>query len=418
MTQRQQITARIRGAVRNGVPALASARMVVFAASGISTLILARVLGPREYGIYAAGVAIASLALVLNTIGQDQLFLRHEISHDLLSVRTSQVALMSVLLVAGFAAFWPGASSPTRVCASLFGGAIVCQRLLTPYLTKPLFDLDFAHRARREIAATGVFPVIGFLLGYILGHTPTSFSLGYLLAGLILLIGKIDIVALRRVFRDNPIVDFRRGIPFAISSAFFAIYFQSDIAVLGSMAPAREVGLYAACTALLGVSLLLSTLLCNDVMRSRLYKLTPHSRAFRRTALSTRRVIMLFGVVIGSGVALTAPLLLHIVFGEHFVAGAPYLRVFGLAIVIYYASNWCSNVLIAAGAIQTVVWVQGVLAVVNLGGNVLLIPHFGAAGSAWMTVACEALGMVIFAVSLRSQRTLRLTRWTPTENGI
>jgi O-antigen/teichoic acid export membrane protein len=116
---------------------------------------------------------------------------------------------------------------------------------------------------------------------------------------------------------------------------------------------------------------------------------------------------MPLGIVIGGGVAATAPLLLHIVFGQHFVAGAPYLRIFGLAIAIYYASNWCSNVLIAAGAIHTVVWVQGVLALVNLGGNVLLIPHFGARGSAWMTVACEALGMVIYAARLRSLRFLR-----------
>ncbi len=374
--------------------------MLVYVASGLSTLAIARILGPRAYGIYAAGVAVASIALVLNYFGQDQLFLKGGVDELTLRLRNAQVGVISVCLLVVVALSWPSISETARVCALLFGGAIIAQRLLLPFLTQPLFNLNFHQRARREVLATGIWPVLGFGLGYVFGHTPVAFAAGFFAAGMILLIGRIHPRDFVRVLKDLPFQDFVKGLPFAISGAFYVIYFQSDVAVLGSMASAHVVGLYAAATSLLGVSLLMSTLLTNDVMRTRLYKLKPGTTAFRETARSTGVMVTLLGVGIGAVVAGGAHELLVLVFGQSFGSATVYLQIFGLAIAIYYVSNWCSNILIAAGSITRVVITQCFLAVINVVGNILLIPHFGAVGSAWMTVGCEALGAGIFAVVL------------------
>ena len=374
--------------------------MLVYVASGLSTLAIARILGPRAYGLYAAGVAVASVALVLNYFGQDQLFLKGGLDSSTLRLRNAQVGVISTCLLGVVVLSWPSISETTQVCALLFGGAIIAQRLLLPFLTQPLFNLNFHQRARREILATGIWPVLGFGLGYAFGHTPVDFASGYFAAAGVLLLGRIHPRDFARVFTDLPFRDFWKGLPFAISGAFYVIYFQSDVAVLGSMTSAHVVGLYAAATSLLGVSLLMSTLLTNDVMRTRLYKLEPGTSAFQQTARSTGVMVTLLGLGIGGVVAGGAHLLLVLVFGSAFGSATVYLQIFGLAIAIYYVSNWCSNILIAAGSINRVVATQCFLAVVNVVGNILLIPHFGAAGSAWMTVGCEALGAVIFAVVL------------------
>jgi Na+-driven multidrug efflux pump len=55
---------------------------------------------------------------------------------------------------------------------------------------------------------------------------------------------------------------------------------------------------------------------------------------------------------------------------------------------------------------RTVLRVQGAMLLVNIAGNLWLIPSHGPRGAAITTVATEALGLVVFLLVLRRSRLL------------
>ena len=198
-----------------------------------------------------------------------------------------------------------------------------------------------------------------------------------------------------------------------MSNALYLVYFQSDVAVMGTLARSEQVGLYAAACSILSVALVASTALMNDVMRARLYKERFGTRAFREVATRARNVALILGPLVGGAIAAAAPMIVRVIFGPTFDGSVGLLRILGVGICLYYWSNWVSNVLIAGGNATAVVGIQLLLAIVNVSLNVALIPRFGAAGSAWITAACEGVGILVFGAVLVGSRTLRVADASP-----
>jgi len=386
---------------------LLGARIITYAAAGLVILAIARILGPKDYGFYATGAALASLSLVFSYLGQDQHFLTGRLSIEKLKVRNGQVAILSVILLALFCNLWPHVSVTTRLCGLFIGLGIILNRLLLPYLVVPLANLDFQTRAKRELGLLATWPILGFFIGLILGASPIHFGLGGFTAALLLLIpGKTRFKDFRSLFRDRSLRDLRDGAPYAISGALYVIYFQSDVAVLGTLSPAKTVGLYAAACTFVSVGILASTAVSNDIMRTRLYKSHVGYADFRNTAIQLGKVNAACGILAGTAMIVGAHILVSVVYGSAYRNATTLVGVLGVAVIIYYFSNWASNIVIAAGNIRLVVLSQLGLSIINLAGNFLLIPRFGAAGSAWMTVSCELAGVAIYGVILIKRKLL------------
>lgn len=410
MTRISELHRRIRTLVAGGIPVLAVARIATYGSFGLASLLIARTLKPEGYGVYSASVAVATIALVINSFGQDQLYLRNEIDRRTLEVRSVQSGAVSVIALLVLAALWPSLTSIGRLCSLTYGLAVILQRLLMPYLVEPLHRLEFDRRAKRELLVSATFPILGFAIGFALHRTAITFCVGSLAAAAALAIGRVPRPTWGEFRRNLPFADFKRGISFAFAGAFYVIYFQSDIAVLGAFGKSRSVGLYAAACSLMSAFILFSTLLTNDVMRSRLYKLEPGSAAFRDQALRSGIAIVGVGTACAAIAYTLAAPLMGLVFGHQFEAGASYFRILSLAILAYYLSNWGGNILFATGHIRYVWRTQMALAIVNVSVNIVLIPHFGATASGWITGLCEVLGFAIFTAIISRGGYLKLGR--------
>jgi O-antigen/teichoic acid export membrane protein len=96
------------------------------------------------------------------------------------------------------------------------------------------------------------------------------------------------------------------------------------------------------------------------------------------------------------------------IFGSEFAAAAPILPILGGAFVLISFGYLNGNLLLVLGQQRRLLRISLVALVVNIAGNLILVPIFGFIAAAWMTLATEAV--VFLQSSLLVSRGLGLAR--------
>ena len=402
-------TQRLRNAVAGGGDvALAAARVGGITLTAASAAVVARSLGPHSYGVFAAGTAVATLVVVGKTFGADALYLRGSIDSRALMRRCLGAAGVNLVaaLVAGL--LWPGLSWTARGCEMFMGSGWAVSYARLPWQILPGRDLRFAVRAWRELISNALL-LVGVMLLAGIWHQPLLASAGLLLGALASVVISLPSLRTERSGADPSVANasVRSGLVFTAVDATFLAYFLLDGAMIAAMRPPVDAGMYRVAYAFVLAAAVVPIALNADVLRVRLWQL---DAAERRRAL--RRAIALTTAA-GIGVTVAFELLggtgERLFFGTKFAAAVPIIRLLGIAMPFHYANSVMSNVLVAANRAGTVIRVQSALVLVNLIGNLLLIPAHGTQGAAVMTAITEAVGTVILGAT--TAHAVRQSSW-------
>jgi O-antigen/teichoic acid export membrane protein len=209
--------------------------------------------------------------------------------------------------------------------------------------------------------------------------------------------------SLRRV---KPLV--RVGVPIGIAGVLVIAYARIDQVLVFVIAGSKDAGLYGAVYNILDqshfVPISIMTTLAPVLAAS-----WPADRArLLRTARLTAELLAIasFGALAFATVA--AKPIVRLIFGPEFTPAAPMLPVLGAAFVLICFGYLNGNLLLVLGLQRRLLRISLLALVVNVIGNLILIPLFGFMGAAWMTLATEA---VVFASALRLVlQTLELSR--------
>src|ERR1019366_6311791 len=198
----------------------------------------------------------------------------------------------------------------------------------------------------------------------------------------------------------------RAGIPLGISGMLIMSYARIDQVLVFQIVGSRAAGLYGSVYNVLEQS--------SFIPISILTTLAPIMAAAwpgdRARLLRTARLcaemmaIASLGALAFASVAATP--FVRLIFGPEFVRGAPALPVLCAAFIFICFGYLNGNLLIVLGLQRRLVFISLLALIVNLVGNLILIPRVGFMGAAWMTLATE---VVVFGASLRLiLRTLEL----------
>ncbi len=77
------------------------------------------------------------------------------------------------------------------------------------------------------------------------------------------------------------------------------------------------------------------------------------------------------------------------------------LQIVSFVFFLFFTSSLFNYLLIASGKQGRLLWINGGIALVNIVGNYLLIPHYSFVGSAWATVVSQILLIVCTAIATR-----------------
>jgi O-antigen/teichoic acid export membrane protein len=390
---------------------LAGRRVAITLLSGLSTAVVARLLGPAEYGQLASAIATWTLVLAASDFGFT-LALGRDLAVDpprrgrILRAAFQLQSLWSVVLALSMGLIAVATSlDSTRGKALLvlapgvaFAGLGAARQVFTVLYrqtTAVLIDLAFATIQVGLMiwaAASGLGPI------GIAAVVCASYVANTILVAL---------AALRLVDAQRPASSDRRRLlrsvlPLGVIGFLSKAYLMIDLVLLGWLVTGPSLGEYAAASKILG---LLGTL-PGMIVGAALPAFASHAGARRDLEHIGARVwhwLMAVAVPLFVGVAIFAPVVVDLTIGDEYSGADRLLRVLSLAGLIGVAASYFGTILIAKSVVRPMVIQNAIALIVNVAGNLLLVPQFGVIASAWLTVATEAIVCIGAILLLRGQ---------------
>jgi O-antigen/teichoic acid export membrane protein len=208
----------------------------------------------------------------------------------------------------------------------------------------------------------------------------------------------------------------RIGLPVGISGVLVIAYARIDQLLVFGIAGDVDAGYYGAIYHMLEQSHFVPISVLTTV--APIFAASwPHARERLTRVVSLAVELLLIAALGGLAFAITAATpVIRLVFGEDFVPAAPGLPVLAAAFVFISIGYVTTNVLIVAGKTRAMVVISAIALVVNVIGNVLLVPSLGFLGAAWITLVTEVIvvgisvGLVARALELAHVAMGRIAR--------
>ncbi|HEU5348374.1 MAG TPA: glycosyltransferase [Ktedonobacterales bacterium] len=389
-------------------------RMAKIAASVIAFGLAARALGGHDLGNFVTVFAFIQLFNTVANFGVDRILIRDLAQPERQPgghVAFTHATVTSRLLIA------IGISGLCATVAAVVGFSpeqLVSILLFLPYIVISAFGTNGMYgsvlQARNDnnsIALASIISavvVVGGTVGVIFLHpTVNAFLAIYTISSLADTV--ICAFTSRKFVRwgmswSGPLTRYllAESLPLAIGSAFVLVYGRIDIILLERLIGADQAALYGVAykfyDVLSTVSATIMIVLFPGLARAYAESITIGKRLYSQvfTLMAAIVLPMTFAVLVFH------PILLTILVGQGYSAAAAALPGLMLAITLIFPSSVASYMLVVVRQQRWNLPMAIVASVLNIGLNLLLIPHYGFVAAAWITAVTEGF-VIIFNVS-------------------
>ncbi len=365
---------------------------LIFALSKSSTLVmtmvLARLLAPSDFGLFALGLVILNLFDYLRDLGVAAALVQRREAWSRLAPTGLTLSVVFGVLMAGAAALLapsiagllgnPALSELVRVLAI---GLLVGSAATLP-LALLRRRIDFRGRLIPEVA--GAVVKMGVSIGFAYGG-----------AGVWCLVwGQLAATAVTTslywaVSRPEPRFGFDSqaarsllgfGLPVTSIGLLSFIVHSLPTAAIGRLQGSADLGLYSLAYRLPELLVLALCVVIGEVLFSALSRVQDDRPALTRRYLSAVAVVMALVAPIGLGIAAVAPDLVVVLYGERYSSTADILAVLSVYTVLYAASFHSGDAYKAIGRPMILTWI-------TLGGLIVMIP------AVWIAAGYSAIAV-------------------------
>ncbi len=384
----------------------------------VVTALVARALGDAGFGEWSTILVVVQLISYFTSFGIESVVIREAtadpdregewlgallILRSLLSVPAILIGLVVVLLLQESTAMLVAGvvllvQTPFNVGASL---RVTHQLRVSNWVPMAILTLNSVLWGG---AVVFIFVAGGGLVPLAIAMTATSILTATLQAIAAVKIARPDL----RPSREATMRLARVGLPVGLSGLLVLAYARIDQLIVFAIAGSTAAGLYGAEYRIVEQAHLVPVSVMTTLMPILAAAWTVNrERALRITWLAAEylTVASLGGLAVSLVVARPLTVLLY---GEDFASAAPALPVLAGAFVFICFGYLTGNLVLIAGLQRRLVAIGLIGLVVNVIGNVVLIPAWGFMGAAWMTLATEAVVVIATAVMLRRQLALTL----------
>ncbi|HWA11824.1 MAG TPA: flippase [Burkholderiales bacterium] len=380
-------------------------------------VVLARMLGPQQFGLLTYCAAIVWSFSALAGLGLDGLVVKRFVTHaedkdailgTALGMRLAGSLLVIALSAAAVMLLRPGDSLAARLVVVLAAANF--------FVTFDAIDLWFQSRVKSRytvLAKLGPYVAINLAkIGFVLAGASVMviawIALFEMLAcAAALCAAYVATGGKFRRLRFRP-EDCRRlllaGWPLALVAVFITVRMRVDQVMLGQMVDDAAVAAYSVASRLVELwyvgPVFLATSLFPMIIRSR-------ELGEQRFLARMQRLydgLVWAAVLTALAITVLAPWLMPLLFGEGYRQSA------GILIILIWMSTWVffgvarSRWLLAEGQVKPMLYVEALALALNVIANFCLIPRLGAIGAAWSALFAvfAANGLVaVFSPSIR-----------------
>lgn len=369
-------------------------------------MILGRVLGPEEYGVFTAATALGGIFAFFIQFGLQDLLAREIAATPQKGVQSTSIFLLIesvncfcvLLILLPIAKLLNFQGMGLLVCyLVVIAGACRCAKQTLRAVFRGLGHF------RSETLSVSIERSAMFLLASIV--LLVSGNLAWVVATMAL-VRLIDVICLFYYLNSKvsitSSITFERfkyavkmAYPFALSGVLWVLYYQIDAVMLKVMAPTTETGFYGAAYSLLEIFSALPRVIFYVALTkfSRCYAEAPEQLSHQIQKTTYFLLIAVLPVITLAGFAQT--LLIKLTYGQSFLTSVDSLAILLPSLGI---KMFGSLVLIILQAIRKERFLPSIMlaaVIVNIVSNALLIPSLGAIGAALATLLSEVILAVV-----------------------
>ena len=377
----------------------------------VATILVARTLGPEEFGRFQFALALTLLLSFLVMLGLPKLLVRELARRPGEAVVRIDSALL-ITLVAGSAVslLLFGLSRIFDTGAALLVMAGVT--LIADSATRVVMALFWAfERMKYEAVSVGVqeSAFVALTLAVLArGSGVEGVMFAYLVSRMIGLLVAWSIATTKLHCptwpRWHPGVVrqmLRASMPFAIDDALSLAYVRIDAVLLGVFKGPRAVGLYQSATNLV-LYLNILPRMVNMSMYPQMSRAWPDRPSeLRRLRDASLRLLGAIAMPLAVGSFLLAPRIFGFVYGPEFESAAGFYQLLVLIVPFRMLGNTLGTALTSADRQSQRTLLVAVAAAVNIGLNLVLIPAWSIQGAVVATLVTETGLFLAYAILLR-----------------
>ncbi len=384
-------------------------RAVITCLSALSTAIVARKIGSSDFGQFSSALATFFLLMSASDLGFSLVLGRElavqpeqqgPLTRAALQVMSAWAAVLTALTVAmvavigvtstrGTVLLW---MTPAVATAGLTG---VRQIFLVTYQTRKMALVD----TMSNLGATAVICAVA-LAGLGVGWIAAATSLQFVANSV-----WMARVGLRLLDKQRPSTQHRRTIlaqslPLGIASLLSSAYFTIDMALLGFVVSGPQLGYYAAAVKFLSILVTVPGLVVTAALPGLSVRAKDRDELASLMA-SIWHWLATVGLPLCAGTAVFAGVAIRTLFGPGYASSVGLLQVLAASAAVALASNLFGTVLVAQRRSRWMLVQNAVALVGNVAGNILLVPRYGVAAAAWLTLGTEVFVCMGAALAIR-----------------
>lgn len=410
--------------------ASSGALIVMVAGAGLaflSQVLIARILGATEYGIYIYVLTWINLLSIAVTLGLNTSLLRFVPAYIArlewgllrgLLRRVTWIVLAASLLISVVTscAVWffsdhidkshvnvffiallllPLIGLTQLRSATMRGLKLIVKALAPENLVRPILLMLLAGSAywlmKNDLTAFDLMTlnVVGAMLAFALGT--------YWLYGAL----PPQIKYVQEIYADRDWI--KISLPMFVMSAMTYVWSHADILMLGAMINAEQAGIYAVASRI-ATLVAFGLVAVNTIvapMISQYYSVGNHASLQRMITLSAQGVFV-FSLVVSIVLWLSGPTLLGL-FGSEFSVGYDVVTILLAGQIVNALAGSVGFIMIMTKHQKEAAWIVSICAAINIALNYLLIPQFGLEGAAIataLTMVIRNVCMVVFVLNI------------------
>ncbi len=382
-----------------------ASRVLCMAISFITTVFVARRLGPSNFGQLSYAVSYVGIFSILSTLGIDNILYRDLINNP----ENKNKLLGSAFIIKLFAGiittiiviistFLWKQSDVSKLLILILSGTFIFNAF-------QIISYEFQARVKSKYPSIIIFAVTVIL--NLLKILVIISKKGVIYLALILLLESILYAffywfAYKKKIEKNIFKwEFDKNIMFTIlkdswplifTSAFSLLYARLDQVLIKYLIDAKSVGIYSSAVTIAEVWYFIPTIIMSSVFPAMI-----NAKKFSTDIYYKRiRKLLLFLFILSIGVAVVttifAPLIIKIIYGNAFLNGTMILKIYVWANIGIFIGSVVGNYLIAENKKFQLAFINFVPMVINVILNIIFIPKYGIVGSAYATLISYILG--------------------------
>ncbi|MDA3946041.1 MAG: flippase [Helicobacteraceae bacterium] len=388
----------------------------------LTQVILARQLGAESFGLFSATLAMVTLVAPLAGFGVPQLWLKIFGEEGWKAMRWFKpsfafvsISTTSVLLSLFLWAFLGAHDHMTRILIFIVSFYVLGQVSVELVSSKlQLEERYMNYTAWQFLPHFARFILVTILaFGFSSWTTPQNIALIYAFVAVVAtvasffqlwqmskgrfaLIGHGEKKVSKLQIPDTKLV-FQNAWPFGLAAFFHLIYFQSDIIFLKYMTGDEAAGVYNVAFTVMVAVYLIPGVLYQKFLLPKLHRWAHHEREkFYKVYRLGNLAMLVLGIIAMLLVWLLSDWAVPLLFGNEYTKAIALLNILAISAPIIFVAFSAGATLVTQEHMKRKVQYMGLVAIINVGLNLILIPFYSAIGAAVATVISNLILLMLY----------------------